>query len=80
MRPFFIAMGPDFKSNLKVETFSLVDLYPLMCQLLGLEPAPNNGSRQTVSLLLREDHDEGVWTFETCKYIAAGVVLARFCK
>ncbi|KAL4232541.1 hypothetical protein ACF0H5_007233 [Mactra antiquata] len=54
MHPFFIAMGPDFKKGAKVDSFSNLDIYPLMCALLRLKPAPNNGSLEIVSELLEE--------------------------
>ncbi|XP_055889959.1 ectonucleotide pyrophosphatase/phosphodiesterase family member 5-like [Biomphalaria glabrata] len=55
MHPFFIAMGPSFKKNFSVETFNSVDIYPLLCHLLHLTPAPNNGSLDIVSQLLIEE-------------------------
>ena len=54
MHPFFIAMGPSFKSDYSVETFNSVDIYPLMCELLGITPAPNNGSLSVVKDLLKD--------------------------
>lgn len=65
MHPFFIAMGPDFKPGAKVDCFNNVDIYPLMCKLLGLKPAPNNGSLDVVSQLLNEDQESGYATFTT---------------
>jgi len=45
MHPFFVATGPAFKTGgLIYEPFDNVDIYPLMCLILGLTPAPNNGS------------------------------------
>ncbi|XP_060562317.1 bis(5'-adenosyl)-triphosphatase enpp4-like [Ruditapes philippinarum] len=52
MRPFFIAMGPAFKKGYISEHFNSVDIYPLMCHILGIEPAPNNGSLDNVKGLL----------------------------
>jgi hypothetical protein len=52
MHPFFIAFGPRFKQNANVTTFSIVDIYPLMCEILGVEPGPNNGSLANVAALL----------------------------
>ena len=64
MHPFFVAMGPSFKSAYSVETFNTVDLYPLMCLLLGIPAAPNNGSLEIVKTLLKDEikHDikEGI--------------------
>lgn len=53
MHPFFIAMGPSFKKGYTIDTFDNVDIYPLMCEILGIKPAPNNGSLQNVQSLLK---------------------------
>ncbi|XP_052087573.1 bis(5'-adenosyl)-triphosphatase enpp4-like isoform X2 [Mytilus californianus] len=52
MRPFFIGFGQAFKKGLVSEPFDSVDIYPLMCQILGIQPAPNNGSLDNVRHLL----------------------------
>ncbi|XP_052245316.1 bis(5'-adenosyl)-triphosphatase enpp4-like isoform X3 [Dreissena polymorpha] len=52
MHPFFAAMGPSFKKGSKVMTFNSVDVYPMLCAILGLKPAPNNGSMDVVAELL----------------------------
>ena len=54
MRPFFIAHGPTFKQGHRGQPIHSVDLYPLICHLLGIQPAPNNGSLDRVRDLLRE--------------------------
>lgn len=62
MHPFFIAMGPNFKVGASVQMFHMVDIYPLMCQILRVPDAPNNGSLQTVGKLLRK-HKGTIDTF-----------------
>ncbi|XP_063401824.1 ectonucleotide pyrophosphatase/phosphodiesterase family member 5-like [Mytilus trossulus] len=52
MRPFFIAFGPAFRKGLISESFESVNIYPLMCHILGIHPAPNNGSLDKVRHLL----------------------------
>lgn len=52
MRPFFIARGPAFRKGYLSEPFKNVDIYPLMCHILGIPPAPNNGSLSRVLDLL----------------------------
>ena len=37
-----------------VSYFSQVDLYPLMCELLGVMPAPNNGTLEVAGLMLQQ--------------------------
>jgi hypothetical protein len=38
MWPIFIAHGPAFKKNFKIDSFKNVDIYPLMCHILGVQP------------------------------------------
>ncbi|XP_050981069.1 ectonucleotide pyrophosphatase/phosphodiesterase family member 7-like [Labeo rohita] len=44
MKPFFRAVGPDFHKNLLVGPFETVNVYSLMCHLLGIKPEINDGS------------------------------------
>lgn len=44
MKTIFRAFGPDFKKNFITEPFDSIHIYPLMCKLLDIEPAPHNGS------------------------------------
>ncbi|XP_042280404.1 ectonucleotide pyrophosphatase/phosphodiesterase family member 7 [Thunnus maccoyii] len=44
MKTIFRAFGPDFKRNFLSEPFDSIHIYPLMCKLLQIEPAPHNGS------------------------------------
>ena len=70
MHPFFIAMGPGFREGAEVQTFNNVDVYPLMCYLLDLYPAPSNGSLDALKPLLREkDEKTTVATFGTCALV-----------
>ena len=53
MHQLFLATGPSFKAGEEIfETFSSVNVYPLICSILGLSPAPNNGSLANVANLL----------------------------
>ncbi|XP_005109937.1 ectonucleotide pyrophosphatase/phosphodiesterase family member 5 [Aplysia californica] len=74
MRPFFMARGPSFQENFAVDSFSSLDLYPLMCHLLHLEPAPNNGSLAIVKQLLVEPSENSGWTFST--YIVCLILIS----
>ncbi|CAH8592856.1 ectonucleotide pyrophosphatase/phosphodiesterase family member 5 [Schistosoma bovis] len=47
MSPFLMAMGPHISKNQTTEleeTVRLIDIYSLICLILKLKPAPNNGS------------------------------------
>ena len=53
MHAAFIAYGPQFKQGAVVEGFSLVHIYELLCAVLNLEPAPNDGDLAEVGHLLK---------------------------
>ncbi|ESQ54271.1 hypothetical protein EUTSA_v10025136mg [Eutrema salsugineum] len=53
MRSIFIGHGPRFRRGKKVPSFENVQIYNVVADILGLRPAPNNGSSLfTRSLLL----------------------------
>ncbi|RMF59127.1 MAG: alkaline phosphatase family protein [Bacteroidetes bacterium] len=54
MRALFVAHGPAFRQGLTVAPFENVHLYALMAHVLGLEPAPNDGTLEAVRHLLRD--------------------------
>ncbi len=59
MRPMFMARGPAFPEKVMAPPkIHSVDLYLLMCRLLGIHPAPNNGSVAVVDRMLRKVEDE----------------------
>nr|XP_002129588.1 ectonucleotide pyrophosphatase/phosphodiesterase family member 7 [Ciona intestinalis] len=57
MRAFYYSIGPSFKKNYVVDGFESVHIYPLMCHLLGIQPAPNNGSLDVLLKTLVSDTD-----------------------
>ncbi|XP_060077807.1 bis(5'-adenosyl)-triphosphatase enpp4-like [Ylistrum balloti] len=61
MHPFFVAMGPAFKAGTKIETLHNVDIYPLMCHIMGLKPAPNNGSVENFRSILKGEDSDNVF-------------------
>lgn len=52
MHPVFVARGPSFRTGYTKASMRSVDLYPLMCNILGVQPRPNNGSLISVRDLL----------------------------
>lgn len=52
MKMIFRAFGPDFKKNFLSEPFDSIHIYPLMCKLLEIKPAPHNGSLTVTENLL----------------------------
>lgn len=53
MRATFIAHGPAFKRGLKIAPFQNVHLYNVMAKILRLKPAANDGSLDSVRVMLR---------------------------
>ncbi|XP_056378652.1 ectonucleotide pyrophosphatase/phosphodiesterase family member 2 isoform X6 [Hyla sarda] len=53
MQTVFVGHGPSFKYKNKVPPFENIELYNVMCDLLGLKPAPNNGTHGSLNHLLR---------------------------
>ena len=44
MQAIFIGHGPAFKAGKTIPAFSNIELYNLMCRILGLTPAANDGN------------------------------------
>ncbi|KAM4663586.1 ectonucleotide pyrophosphatase/phosphodiesterase family member 7 [Discoglossus pictus] len=59
MKTIFRAVGPSFKQGLVVEPFESVHVYALMCELLGIQPEPHNGSLEVTRNMLLEDNNNG---------------------
>lgn len=54
MQTIFLADGPDFKSGEVVQPFQSIHVYELMCKILRLKPAKNDGNFEVVEELLRK--------------------------
>ncbi|MEE8586526.1 MAG: nucleotide pyrophosphatase/phosphodiesterase family protein [Acidobacteriota bacterium] len=55
MQGLFIASGPGLKEGLFAAPVSALHIYPLMCHILGLQPAPNDGDLEAVRSYLKAD-------------------------
>jgi predicted AlkP superfamily pyrophosphatase or phosphodiesterase len=53
MNAIFVAHGPAFRKGVTMPSFPNVDVYDLLATLLHLRPAPNDGSLQPFSAVLR---------------------------
>ena len=53
MQATFIAHGPAFRKGHTAEPFENVHVYELMCKILGLKPAKNDGSLDKVRGMLK---------------------------
>ena len=54
MGAMFVAAGPAFQSGLTVKPFQNIHVYDLLCNILGLKPAPNDGSMDSTRVMLRK--------------------------
>ncbi|MBN3324710.1 ENPP3 phosphodiesterase, partial [Atractosteus spatula] len=54
MHAIFLGYGPQFLYKTQVEPFPNTELYNLMCDLLQISPAPNNGTHGSLNHLLRK--------------------------
>lgn len=52
MKAFFRAVGPAFHKNLEVGPFETVNIYPLMCHILDIQPEVNDGNLRLVEHML----------------------------
>jgi len=53
MRALFLAQGPAFRSGVVAPPFRNIHVYDLIARILGLVPAPNDGSQDSTMMLLR---------------------------
>jgi predicted AlkP superfamily pyrophosphatase or phosphodiesterase len=52
MRAIFIGHGPGFRHGVVVPPFRNIHVYPLLTHLLGIDPAPGDGSLDSVRAML----------------------------
>ncbi|XP_076745797.1 autotaxin isoform X1 [Maylandia zebra] len=76
MQTIFVGYGPTFKFKTKVPAFENIELYNVMCDLLGLKPAPNNGTHGSLNHLLRTPPYRPTMAEEVSRPTASGVVPA----
>ena len=53
MRALFVAHGKAFKKRKTIEPIENIQIYNLMCKILGLKPAKNDGNFEKVKNMLR---------------------------
>ncbi len=53
MQATFIANGPAFKKGYLAEPFENIQVYNIMCKILGLTPAKNDGDLERVKSMMR---------------------------
>ncbi|XP_042537712.1 ectonucleotide pyrophosphatase/phosphodiesterase family member 3 isoform X1 [Dipodomys spectabilis] len=75
MEAIFLAHGPSFKEKIEVEPFENIELYNLLCDLLRIQPAPNNGTHGSLNHLLKvpfyePSHAKEVSSSSVCGFTA----------
>ncbi|CAL8393491.1 unnamed protein product [Arctogadus glacialis] len=53
MQAVFIGYGPHLKHRTTVPPFENIEVYNLLCDLLGIPPSPNNGTHGSLNHLLK---------------------------
>uniref|UniRef100_A0AAQ6AHM1 SMB domain-containing protein n=1 Tax=Amphiprion ocellaris TaxID=80972 RepID=A0AAQ6AHM1_AMPOC len=74
MQTIFLGYGPTFKFKTKVPAFENIELYNVMCDLVGLKPAPNNGTHGSLNHLLRSPPYRPTMPEEVSRPTAVGLV------
>ncbi|XP_071118759.1 uncharacterized protein [Haliotis cracherodii] len=69
MQALFVGFGPSFKQNEVVAPFENIELYNLMCDVLGITPAPNNGTEGGLHHLLKSPPSLKKNTFSATSYL-----------
>lgn len=57
MQAVFMGRGPNIRRNLRVSSFDNIHVYSLMCKLLGITPAANNGHINKVPRMLKSSRN-----------------------
>ena len=65
MHALFIAYGPAFKTGMLHKPFLNVNIYPLMCKVLGISCPTVDGSLSVVSDMLASGKKTGTATLQT---------------
>lgn len=71
MHPFLAARGPAFRRGSSQRSLANVDIYPMMCYVLGLAPRPHNGTLANAKCLLADQ-----WCISVPE--AIGIVIGVF--
>ncbi|XP_072527210.1 ectonucleotide pyrophosphatase/phosphodiesterase family member 1-like isoform X2 [Salminus brasiliensis] len=64
MQSIFIGYGPGMKFKTIVAPFENIEVYNLLCDLLGVSPAPNNGTHGSLNHLLKNPPYQPVYPVE----------------
>ncbi|XP_078032174.1 venom phosphodiesterase CdcPDE [Epinephelus lanceolatus] len=56
MHAMFVSYGPKFLYKTEMEPFSNIELYNLMCDVMQISPAENNGTHGSMNHILRQPY------------------------
>ncbi|XP_062848697.1 ectonucleotide pyrophosphatase/phosphodiesterase family member 2 isoform X2 [Trichomycterus rosablanca] len=73
MQTIFLGYGPMFKFKTKIPPFENIELYNVMCDLLGLKPAPNNGTHGSLNHVLKNPVHKPSMPEEVSKPTSSGL-------
>uniref|UniRef100_A0A8B9HIU9 Ectonucleotide pyrophosphatase/phosphodiesterase 2 n=1 Tax=Astyanax mexicanus TaxID=7994 RepID=A0A8B9HIU9_ASTMX len=76
MQTVFLGYGPMFKFKTKIPPFENIELYNIMCDLLGLKPVPNNGTYGSLNHVLKNPVHKPTMPEEVTKPNPSGAVTA----
>ncbi|XP_072536319.1 autotaxin isoform X2 [Salminus brasiliensis] len=76
MQTVFLGYGPMFKFKTKIPPFENIELYNVMCDLLGLKPVSNNGTHGSLNDLLKNPVHKPSMPEEVSKPNPSGPVAA----
>ncbi|XP_042303223.1 ectonucleotide pyrophosphatase/phosphodiesterase family member 3 isoform X3 [Sceloporus undulatus] len=85
MEAIFVAHGPGFKEETEVQPFENIEVYNLMCDLLKIKPAPNNGTHGSLNHLLKvpfynPSHEKEVSPPSLCPFATSSSSQASGCS
>ncbi|KAM5286114.1 ectonucleotide pyrophosphatase/phosphodiesterase family member 3 isoform 1-T1 [Hipposideros larvatus] len=75
MEALFLAHGPSFKEKTEVEPFDNIEVYNLICDLLHIQPAPNNGTHGSLNHLLKVPSYEPFYEKEVSNFSVCGFTI-----
>lgn len=78
MKPIFYARGPAFKTSYRARPINNVDIYQMVCEILDVEAAPNNGSLDRYKNMMKTSSSQekilrtDILIIASCLIIAVG--------
>ncbi|XP_016049223.2 ectonucleotide pyrophosphatase/phosphodiesterase family member 3 isoform X2 [Erinaceus europaeus] len=76
MEAIFLAHGPSFIEKTETEPFENIEIYNLLCDLLRIQPAPNNGTHGSLNHLLKNPFYKPAHAQEVSKSSVCGFTVS----